>query len=58
MLEDLGSGLGVTDPVSGSAVVRLASPKPKAKKRPTKARRAAKRSKAKRTKSKRPAKKR
>ena len=48
MLEDMGSGLGVTDPVSGSAVVKLASPKPKAKKRPAKVRRAAKRSKAKR----------
>ena len=58
MLEDLGSGLGVTDPVSGSAVVKLASPKPKAKKRPAKARRAAKRSKGKRVKAKRGAKKR
>ena len=58
MLEDLGSGLGVTDPVSGSAVVKLASPKPKAKKRPAKARRAAKRPKGKRGKAKRAAKKR
>jgi uncharacterized protein (DUF1330 family) len=32
MLEDLGGGLGVTDPVSGSAVVRLGAAKP-AKKR-------------------------
>jgi hypothetical protein len=32
MLEDLGGGLGVTDPVSGSAVVKLAAAKP-AKKR-------------------------
>jgi len=29
MLEDLGSSLGVTDPVSGSAVVKLAAAKPK-----------------------------
>ena len=56
MLEDLGSGLGVTDPVSGSAVVKLASPKPK--KRPAKARHAAKRSKGKRAKAKRATKKR
>ena len=28
MLEDLGSGLGVTDPVSGQAVAKLAAPKP------------------------------
>jgi hypothetical protein len=34
MLEDLGSGLGVTDPVSGEAVVRLAATK--AKKKPKK----------------------
>jgi hypothetical protein len=33
MLEDLGGGLGVTDPVSGDVVVRLAAPKA-AKKRP------------------------
>ena len=32
MLEDLGGGLGVTDPVSGSAVVKLAGARP-AKKR-------------------------
>ena len=52
MLEDLGTGLGVTDPVSGSAVVKLSPPKPKAKKRPAKAKRAAKRPKAKRAKAK------
>jgi hypothetical protein len=38
MLEDLGGGLGVTDPVSGEAVVRLAVPRA-AKKRPARARR-------------------
>ena len=32
MLEDLGGGLGLTDPVSGEAVVKIAGPKP-AKKR-------------------------
>jgi len=32
MLEDLGSGLGVTDPISGETVLQLGS-KPKAKKR-------------------------
>ena len=58
MLEDMGSGLGVTDPVSGSTVVKLGSPKPKAKKAPAKPRRAAKRSKGKRGKAKRTAKKR
>lgn len=41
MLEDLGGGLGVTDPVSGEAVVKLAVPKPAMKRtaptrRPTK----------------------
>jgi len=35
MLEDLGSGLGITDPVSGSAVVTLGRPTPM-KKRATK----------------------
>jgi quinol monooxygenase YgiN len=35
VLEDLGGGLGVTDPVSGEVVVRLAGPKP-AKKRAAK----------------------
>src|SRR5262245_10381242 len=33
MLEDLGGGLGVTDPVSGDAVVRLRAPKAAKKKR-------------------------
>ena len=33
MLEDLGSGLGVTDPVSGQAVAKLAAPKPAKKKK-------------------------
>ena len=41
MLEDLGSGLGVTDPVSGQAVARLVAPK--AAKKKTTARRKAKR---------------
>ena len=41
MLEDLGSGLGVTDPVSGEAVVARSAPKPKKKAKP-KARRKAK----------------
>jgi hypothetical protein len=36
MLEDLGSSLGVTDPVSGQTVAKLALPKA-AKKRPAKA---------------------
>jgi hypothetical protein len=39
MLEDLGSSLGVTDPVSGSAVVKLGAAKP-AKKRGAAARKA------------------
>ena len=30
LLEDLGGGLGVTDPVSGEAVVSLKATKPKA----------------------------
>ena len=52
MLEDLGSGLGVTDPVSGQAVAKLAAPKaPKKKKAP--ARRKPKRAPAKKTASKR-----
>ena len=40
LLEDLGGGLGVTDPVSGEVVVKLAPPKAKrkaAKKKPAKA---------------------
>jgi hypothetical protein len=56
MLEDLGGGLGVTDPVSGQAVAKLAAPKAakkakKAKKAP--ARRKPKRAQAKKTVSKR-----
>jgi Antibiotic biosynthesis monooxygenase len=47
LLEDLGGGLGVTDPISGQAVVKIAPPKP-AKKRLAKPRRATKRAKAKR----------
>jgi hypothetical protein len=47
MLEDLGGGLGVTDPVSGEVVVRLAAPRA-AKKRPAQARREAKRADGKR----------
>ena len=70
MLEDLGSGLGVTDPVSGQAVAKLAAPKaPKKKKAPARskpkrvpAKKAASktsaRSKAKRAPAKKPAKKR
>jgi hypothetical protein len=34
LLEDLGGGLGVTDPVSGEAVVSLWPPKPAKKARP------------------------
>lgn len=45
MLEDFGGGLGITDPVSGEVVARMAAPKP-AKKRPVA--RKAKRAKAKR----------
>ena len=51
MLEDLGSGLGVTDPVSGEAVVAQKAPQPKkakAKAKPKKkAKRAAKKKKKK-----------
>jgi hypothetical protein len=43
MLEDLGSDLGVTDPVSGSAVVKLAAPKPAKKRAASKAKPAKKR---------------
>ena len=35
MLEDLGGGMGLTDPISGEGVLHLAPPK-KAKKRPAK----------------------
>lgn len=48
MLEDLGGGLGVTDPVSGEVVARLAAPKA-TKKRPARVRRATKRTAGKRT---------
>ncbi len=43
-LDDLGNGQGVTDPVSGEAVVtlKLAAPKKKAKKAPAKKKKAAK----------------
>jgi hypothetical protein len=34
LLEDLGSGLGVTDPVSGNAVLKLGAPKAAKKKAP------------------------
>lgn len=47
LLEDQGGGLGVTDPVSGEVVVRLAATKA-AKKRPAKRRTKAKRPTAKR----------
>ncbi|MCL4798617.1 MAG: hypothetical protein KJ025_03465 [Burkholderiales bacterium] len=46
MLEDLGGGLGVTDPVSGEVVARFAPPKA-AKKRPARGGRKAKPAKAK-----------
>jgi len=48
MLEDLGGGLGVTDPVSGKAVAKLAAPKA-AKKKKAPARSKAKRAPAKKT---------
>jgi hypothetical protein len=54
MLEDLGSGLGVTDPVSGQAVAKLAAPKV-AKKKAAPVRRKPKRTPAKKTASKTPA---
>jgi len=44
MLEDLGQGLGVTDPVSGEAVVALKAPEPKkAKAKPKPKKKTAKR---------------
>ena len=52
MLEDLGGGLGVTDPVSGEALVKLRASKA-AKKRPARAKPKAKRPAAKRAKAKR-----
>ena len=54
MLEDLGSGLGVTDPVSGQAVAKLAAPKV-AKKKKALARSKSKRTPAKKAASKTPA---
>jgi hypothetical protein len=52
MLEDLGGGLGVTDPVSGEAVVKIGAPKPakKAPARKSKAKAAKSTAKAKKTK--------
>ena len=47
LLEDLGGGLGVTDPVSGEAVVRLWPPEAAKKARPAGKRRSAKRAAAK-----------
>jgi len=38
MLEDLGGGLGVTDPVSGDAVMRMRAPRTATKKKPARAR--------------------
>ena len=54
MLEDLGSGLGVTDPVSGQAVAKLATPKA-AKKKKAPVRRKSKRAPVKKAASKTPA---
>jgi hypothetical protein len=48
LLEDLGGGLGVTDPVSGEVAVRLWPPKAARKSRPAAKRRPAKRSAGKR----------
>ena len=50
LLEDLGGGLGVTDPVSGEVVAKVAAPKPAKKKRPARARSKKKRSTARRAK--------
>jgi hypothetical protein len=57
MLEDLGNGMGVTDPISGSSVVRLGPPevakkraaKPKPKPKPKAARKPKAKAKAKKT---------
>jgi len=49
MLEDLGNGLGVTDPVSGESVARLGPSKPAAKKRTAARRGAVKRAAGKKT---------
>jgi hypothetical protein len=53
MLEDLGSGLGVTDPVSGEAVVEINPPKPARRKNKTKPRKTAARRPAKKARKKR-----
>ncbi len=50
MLEDLGGGLGATDPVSGEVVAKVAAPKTAKRKRPARARPKKKRSTAKRAK--------
>ena len=44
-LEDLGNGLGVTDPVSGEVVLRLAASKPAKRKKTGKKKKSAKRKK-------------
>ncbi len=44
-LEDLGNGLGVTDPVSGEVVLKLAAAKPAKKKKSGKKKKSAKRKK-------------
>jgi hypothetical protein len=49
LLEDLGGGLGVTDPVSGEVALRLWQPKAAKQARPSGKRRPAKRATAKRT---------
>jgi hypothetical protein len=51
MLEDLGGGLGVTDPVSGEVVVKLAAPRTARRKRPVRARPVKKRAAVKRARS-------
>jgi hypothetical protein len=38
MLEDLGGGLGLTDPVSGEVIVKLGAPRTAKKKRPARSR--------------------
>ena len=55
LLEDLGGGLGVTDPVSGEVALRLWPPKAAKKARPAGKRRPAKRAKGKRPAAKRAA---
>ena len=53
LLEDLGTGLGVTDPVSGEAVVEINPPKPAPRKKKAKPRKAAARRPAKKARKKR-----